>query len=205
MAKIAIDIVLIPPKNIVSKIEGIVRNADKKGQAEHLMSESDFIPHLSLSMGCTDETNVEEIERLISNLSKDFSPIKIELTDLKYFESSEGKKTYWFSITKNERLQKLHESIMDHVEKFLSYEPTPKMYFRKEEEDVTTISRGIPMFKERSRENYDPHITLLVHETDFKGLPLEFEVSRLAICHTGVRTSCRKILFELNLKKNKGP
>lgn len=203
MAKIAIDIALIPPKEIISKIEGITKEADKKGQTEHLMNENDFIPHISLSMGCTDKSNIDKISSLITNLSQDFNPIKIKLTNLKHFESSEGKKTYWFSIARNKRLQKLHETMLDKVENFLSYDPTPEMYFRKEGEKVTTISRGIPMFKKRSRENYDPHVTLLVHETNFKDIPLEFEASRLAICQAGVRTSCRKILFEINLSNGK--
>jgi hypothetical protein len=148
MSKIALDIALIPPKGIIKEIEKIVNKADEKGQAEHLMSEKDFIPHISLSMGCTEEDNIPEITEKIKSISKEFDPMKIVLIDLENFESSEGKKTHWFSIKKNEKLQELHERIMDEVEGFLSYEPTPEMYFKKEGEEVSTVSKGIPMFKD---------------------------------------------------------
>lgn len=200
MVKIALDIVLIPPREIILEIENIVKKANEKGQAEHLMSENDFIPHISLAMGCTEKENIEEIFERVRQITKDFTPINIKLTELKYVESSEGKKTYFLSIDKNDELQKLHESIMNSVEEFLSYDPTPEMYFRKKGEKVDKVSKGIPMFKERSRDRYNPHITILVHETDFDDLPIEFLASRIALCHVGIRTSCRKILSEEELR-----
>lgn len=101
MARIAIDIALLPPKEVMDIIINISRKADEKGNVEHLMSEEDFIPHISLCMGCAEESDIEKISNIVSNIANKFSPLKLKVSKLSYVTSSEGKKTYYFQIREN--------------------------------------------------------------------------------------------------------
>lgn len=199
MSKIAIDIVLLPPEEIMDLLIEINKKEAEKGNAKQLMGKDDFIPHLSLNMGCVNQEDLPKIYDLVKQIATKFSPIPIELYEIFYGTDSKGERSYAFVARKGGKLQQLHEELMDGLKSFISYEATVEMYFTKEGEKLDAVPKGIPMFKERNRENFSPHITMLCKELEYKDLPIKFIASRLVVCHSGIHTSCRKILFEQTL------
>ncbi|MDA2922754.1 hypothetical protein MYX07_05835 [Patescibacteria group bacterium AH-259-L07] len=51
-----------------------------------------------------------------------------------------------------------------------------------------------------SFEAFDPHITIRTkEEVGLDDLPMAFTATTVAACHVGIKTTCRKILFSVEL------
>ena len=119
MPKIAIDVVLLPPENIMDKaIEINKQFADDPIE----LNKENCLPHISLCMGVLEDKNLPKIKELVSEIGSKFSklPLKINKINEKYST---------FDIEKTEALQKLHEEIMVKLGKYLSYNATIDMCF----------------------------------------------------------------------------
>ena len=66
MAKIAIGVAIIPPDEILNLCIQINQEAFKNNKGRFRISKTDFIPHISLALGCIDEKNIDEIINIIT-------------------------------------------------------------------------------------------------------------------------------------------
>ena len=188
MAKIAIDVVLLPPENIMDKaIEINKQFADDPIE----LNKENCLPHISLCMGVLEEENLSKINEIINEISKQFSKLFLTIDKI----SSEH---VCFEIENNESLQKLHEEIMTKLSPYLSYDATTDMCFSPPPVVEKTLT-WINNYRNTSFEKFYPHITLGISKVDDKELNIEFTASKLAVCHLGNYCTCRKVIISSDL------
>jgi hypothetical protein len=186
--KLAIDIVLLPPEEIMDYVIEINKTEVSKGE----LNKTDFLPHISLAMGVIEESNLEKLKIIVEGLFT--HPIKLQLDKFYYVEDYAKERSYGILI-KGEKLQKMHEELMDKTKDLISYDATRENIYNQEAEPT-----AVNDFKEKyALENYQPHITIRCKEVNGELERKEFTINKIAICHLGVSTTCRKILIEKNL------
>ncbi len=188
MTKIAIDVVLLLPENIMDKaIEINKRFANDPIE----LNKKNCLPHISLCMGVLEEENLPKVEEIISEISRQFSKLFLTIDKI-------NSRHVCFEIKNNETLQKLHEEIMAKLFPYLSYDATTDMLFSPPPVVEKTLTR-INNYRSASFEKFYPHITLGISKVEDKELNIEFTVSKLAICHLGNCCTCRKIIISSEL------
>jgi 2'-5' RNA ligase len=199
MSKIAIDVVLLPPEEIMD----LVISINKSSNQVIPLGKEDYIPHNSLCIAVAEEENVPQIIEILKDISQKFFPIKIEIKDL--ILSGGDRSSDWFKIEKNSELQHLHETVMDRLKKLLVFESSDIKIFYKERGE--TIEKIPTTFKNNylnyAYDKYNPHMTLCCKESRWNKFPITYTAKRLALFHAGKSTTCRKILFETKLKEVK--
>jgi 2'-5' RNA ligase len=192
MNKIAIDVVLLPPDEIIDL--AISKNKERKEDPIKLDKQK-CIPHITLCMGAINKQKLPEIKTFLEEISNQFSPLNIEINKINEKHSA-------FDITINPKLQKLHETITRKIKPWIIDEPTTEMCFSPPDVSKRTLY-WLGGFKDKSCfENYYPHITLAKEGLDKENISIKFTTFRLALCHLGNYCTCRKILFETKLKQN---
>jgi len=196
MNKIAIDVVLLPPENIMDLAIQINKTEAEKGNSKGELNKVDFFPHLSLAMGIIKKEDFDKVIEIVRKISNKYQPQKLKLQKPYYVEGKDGQKSYAIMISKG-YLKKLHKDLMNQLNPFLSFDATSKEIYNQEEEpDYVNQYKKIGSF-----DKYNPHITLRCKEITQKIPKQIFVAKRLAICHIGISTTCRKILFETELKE----
>jgi len=200
MAKIAIDIVILPPADIMEL--SIKQNSEmiKKHKPEQVLDEDNCMPHITLLMGIVDENDLEKIKSILFDISKDFSALNLNITrDYDSGRPDGSRGSTCFEIKKSEEIMKLHTMIVGRCKPFLSYDGTVDMMFKPEEVDELSL-HWVNNFMDNSiGDNYTPHITLGLGDVEGVEYPIKFSTSRLAVCHLGNFCTCRKILDEVAL------
>lgn len=189
MPKIAIDVILLLPKEIVDK--AIEINNQLANDSIKLDKEN-CLPHISLCMGAVKEENLPKIKRIINEIADEFSKLPLTINKI-------NDKYICFEIKNTEKLQKLHETIITKLSYYLSYDSTTDMCFSPPPVVERTLF-WINNYKEKSSfENFYPHITLGISKLNKKRLNIKFTASKLAICHLGNYCTCREIIHSINL------
>lgn len=191
MSKLAIDIVLLPPDEVMDVCIKINPNLNK----------IDRIPHISLLMGVTTENEIENIKEKIKKIANT-APLKLEIPELVFFQRPDGTTNCYFKIKKDDNIQSLHETIIEQVSPELLYDASLEMFYKDKNETLDQLSTfWVNKFlKEFSLENFNPHITLKTSQAEYNNLPIKFTTTRLAICQLGNYCTCRKILYETSLQ-----
>ena len=118
--KIAIDVVLLPPEEIIDKAIEINKELIKQNDRV-ILNKENCIPHISLCMGVIEEEALPEIQKILQNVSEQFSSVEIEIEKLRIYTSPfDGLKASSFQIKKEEKLQAFHEEIVRKLEHFFS-------------------------------------------------------------------------------------
>ena len=114
MNKLAIDIVLLPPKEIMDLVISINRAAFERGKGRFKMSESDFVPHISLTIACINEEDLNQVIEKVNSIFKLQKPLQLKLTGIKLYERDDGKRGFITLDVSNE-LKNLHKSILTSI------------------------------------------------------------------------------------------
>jgi 2'-5' RNA ligase len=192
MTKIAIDIVLLPPEEIMDLSLEINKRAVEEGNDLVKLDKEKCIPHMTLCMGAVDEEGLPEIKEFLNQIKDQFSKLKLKIIAINGEHAA-------FDIERTEELQKLHKTIMKKVQPYIIANPTVEMCYSPPPVAERTLF-WLRNYRERtSYENYYPHITLAKNSIEEKQMNLEFTASRLALCHLGTYCTCRKILFSTEL------
>ncbi len=200
MTKIAIDIVIIPPEEIMDKVIAINQKEAKRGKAWGVLAKDDFYPHISLAMGTIKKEDLNKIKEILTEILKTQKPLKAELTKLYYALGGDGSKSYCLRMKRTKEIQKLHEELMNKLLPYFSYDATLNELYKKENEETKTPDYINKYYAQFSSENFDPHLTLRCKEVEFNDFPIVFTADTIAVCHAGTQTTCRKILFQMILK-----
>lgn len=194
--KKAIDIVILPSREV----------ADASIKFSHLISDSTYtrlnkqnqLPHISLLMGGAEEDKITEIWSQTINILKDFQPFPIIINELRIMNTYSG-----LHIEKSEDLVRLHTNLVDRLVPQLNYNndlstlANPK---NAQEKSLFWVN-GYP--ENSAKENFNPHITLgdgKLNDLSQINLPIEFQATKIAICHLGNYCTCYEILEEFDLK-----
>lgn len=193
MSKLALDIVLLPPDEVMDVCIELSNKAFKRGEAKFKKSKTERIPHISVLMGCAESSDYKKIYLAVEKIAKNQKPLELEIIK---------NNTYSLHTNRSAELKKLQKKLINNISKYFSQDCD----FKSLLEDKNYI------FDEKSRvwvntyitdsayEKYNPHITIHAQTTEKINLPTKFITNRLAVCHMGDRGTCRKILFEIKLK-----
>ena len=226
MAEIAVDAVLLPSDEMMDKAIEANRellqqcigfppvlarpSRDRQGgvPGKIVLDKKNCLPHISLAMGCIDEEDIADIERVLQTIAKQYSLEQLSVIGIHVGTSSAGEKVSVFQIEKTEALQSLHEEVMQRLASYFSYDVTADMIFSSPEAGESTLL-WIKNYPEKSSfENFFPHITIGYGEIDDYSfgsreagpLPMRFTASKLTLCHLGNHCTCRKILASAELR-----
>ncbi len=196
--KAAIDIALLPPDDVIEKLISIKRQAGEKVWGP--LGKNDYIPHISLAMGCVKESELAAVREIVEKVAGRFGPISIVLDGLYFADKPGGDRNYAIGAKKSLPLQELHESMMKALQSYLCYDCEKEMLFREPGQDVTEPNYINKFLSSHSFENFDPHITTRAKvDVGKDDLPMAFAADRIAVWHIGTMTTCRKVLFETKL------
>ncbi len=201
MAKIAVDVVLLPSTEMMERAIAVNKELLKRGEAKIVLDKERCLPHISLCMGCIDEEKLPVIEAILDGIAAEFSAFRLEATAFGTEVIPTGKTVSFFTIGHQDGVQKLHETVMGRLWPYLSYDVTVPMLFNPPEVEEVTLYwiRGYAK-KYGDPSMFRPHITVGFGKTDGVGKPIPFSASRIALCHLGNYCTCRRILISSDLR-----
>lgn len=200
MAKIAIDVVLLPSKKMMNKAIEINKELLKNHEDKIILDKEKCSPHISLCMGCIEEDKIPEIKLILNKISTEFSEFNLQAIELKADIIPTGKKISGLHIKNIDELQKLHETIMKRLWKYLSYDVEISMLFNPPEiKEVTLYWIKNYAKKYDNPLSFHPHITVGFGETNKFQLPINFTTSKIALCQLGNYCTCRKVIISSDL------
>lgn len=199
MARIAVDIVLLPSDEMTDYAIEVNRELLKTFDNKIILNKEICLPHISLAMGCIDEKDIPDIEKILRDIAEKYSFKELRVVDICAETIPAGKKVSGFKIEKTKELQLLHEEVMQRLTPYFTYDVTTAMLFSPPEVEQATLF-WIKNYPEKSSfENFSPHITIGFGETDKVKVPIKFAASKLALCHLGNHCTCRNVLVSTEL------
>jgi 2'-5' RNA ligase len=200
MAKIAVDVVLLPSEAVINRTIEANKRLLKQETSEIILNKEDCLPHISLAMGCIDERHITDIENILKSIADKNNPGWLSIVGINVGINSLGEKVSSFKVKKMERLQSLHEEVMRRMKPYFSYNVTAEMVLTPPTANESTLL-WIRNYPEKSAfDNFFPHITIGYGQIDDFSFTTEFTASKLALCHLGNHCTCRKILAAVKLK-----
>lgn len=199
MAKIAVDVVLLPAEEMMDKAIEANRELRRQCSDNIRLNKKDCLPHLSLAMGCIEEIDVASIEKALRTIARNHNPGPLSVTGVRIEANSSGREVSVFEIGRNEQIQALHEAVMRELAPCFSYDVTVNMMLSEQPADEGTLRwiRDYP--KKSSFQDFFPHITIGYGRAAGIPSPAEFCATRLALCHLGNHCTCRKVLLSVKL------
>jgi len=172
----------------------------KQASGRIVLDKDNCLPHISLSMGCIDQKDIVDIEKVLKAIAKRYCVQELKVIGIRVGTNSVGEKVSVFQIEKTEPLQLLHEEVMRSLMPYFRYDVTAETVLSppKAEESTLLWIRGYA--EKAGFENFFPHITIGYGEIDNFSFPVKFAASRLALCHLGNHCTCRKVLVSAELK-----
>jgi 2'-5' RNA ligase len=194
MAQIAVDVVLIPSEEMTNTAIEANRELLKKNPEKIILDREKCLPHISLAMGCIDQKQNADIEKILQKIAEEFFICSLRIAGVHTHTNITGEKVSVLQIENTNRLQSLHERVMTSMKPYFSYDVTADMVLSD-----GTISKSTLLWiknypAESGYEKFFPHITLGYGEIELESLPARFNVSKIALCHLGNHCTCRKVL-----------
>lgn len=221
MAKIAVDVALLPSEEMMKKAidansellkqypEKIVLVRAVRFPLPTQETCSRGVPHISLAMGCIDEKEIVEIGKVLEAITEQHFVGKLTVVGIYVSTNSVGEKVSSFQIERSEAIQSLHEEVMRTLRPYFSYDVTAETVLAPPQVSESTL-HWIKNYPEKSSfERFFPHITLgygQINDFSFDSreewsFPMKFNTSKLALCQLGNHCTCRKILAEIKIKR----
>jgi 2'-5' RNA ligase len=199
MGKKAVDIVLLPEEAMMDRAIEANRELVKKYGAQIVLDKENCLPHISLAMGCLDEVNLCAAATILKETGGKYSLPELRVTGVQTSTNSVGEKVSVFEVEKVRELQLLHEEVMERLAELMSPDVSGEMLYNPEEVGQSTLL-WIKNYREKSSfANFFPHITIGYGEIDDLSFPMQFGVSRLAVCHLGNHCTCKEVLISIDL------
>ncbi len=200
MAEIAVDVVLLPSEEMADKAIAANKELLKQCADKIVLDKENCLPHISLAMGCIDERDIADIEKVLRTIAKQSSLGQLSVISIHTGTNSAGEKVSVFQIEKTESLQSLHEEVMQKLAPYFSYDVTVDMLLSPPMAGESTLA-WIKSYPEKSSfEKFFPHITIGYGEINNFSFPIKLSASKLALCHLGNHCTCRKILASVELQ-----
>ncbi|MGV8162308.1 MAG: hypothetical protein ACP5N2_03185 [Candidatus Nanoarchaeia archaeon] len=207
MKYLAVDVAIIPPEEILDLCIEINKSLSDKSATYFELGKKDYLPHITLAMGSIKSEDLLKIKKIIKIISSNHRPLKIVVSELKSVVKSGAVWNSVMVIKKTKELVNLHKEIMDSISKLFMDEASPEMFISPPTvEEGASALRWVKEFHNTTvYDDYFPHISLskgkiLEDKMSKIKIPFSFTGSRLIISHLGIHCTCRKILFEIELK-----
>jgi 2'-5' RNA ligase len=201
MAKIAIDVVLLPSEAMTNQAIEANKKLLKQYPDRIILDKEHCLPHISLAMGCMDERHITDIEKILKEIAEKYNPGLLSIVSINIGTNSLGEKVSSFEVKKTKRLLSLHEEVMRRMTPYFSYDVSAEMVLSPPKASESTLL-WIKNYPEKSAfENFFPHITIGYGQMDDFSFTAEFTASKLALCHLGNHCTCRKVLAAVELEQ----
>ena len=149
MAKLAIDIVLLPPEEVMDKAIDINR---KLVDDPTKLDKKTCLPHASLCIGVINTEDLQKLKDAVSEIAANSKELALTIT------LNEARECFEFE--KSEALQELHEQVIQKASPHLTYDATLDMCYSPPPVVEKTL-HWINNYKSKySGANFWPHITL---------------------------------------------
>lgn len=194
MTKIAVDVVLLPSQEVTSQAIEANKRLLKQYADRIILDKKSCLPHISLAMGCMEEKDIPDIEKILYKIAGKYEPGLLNIAGISIGTNALGEKVSSFKIEKTEKLLLLHEEVMRRTAPYFSYDVTGEMVLSPPKAGESTLL-WIKNYPDMSAfENFFPHITIGYGQLDEFPFTAEFTASKLALCHLGNHCTCRKVL-----------
>jgi 2'-5' RNA ligase len=198
---IAVDVVLIPSKEVADEAIRINRELLKQTKSDYVLTRTDRIPHLSLAMGSLHQSLTPHITELLQKIASPYPPVDLFFSRIDVRTNSTGEPIATLAVEKTSALQSLHEEITQQLSSYLIEDAAAEGFIGYPDVKPSSVAWVKDYRSAASFERYSPHITLGIGRPDPSLLSFRRgRTERLALCHLGNYCTCRKILFETNLK-----
>ena len=199
MAKIAVDVVLLPSEQMTETAIAANKELLKRNAAKIVLDKKSCLPHISLAMGCIDESKIVEVDNILKTIAKQTALGQLTAIGVDVQEVGNGEKISGFKIEKPPVLQSLHAEVMLKMTPYFSHEVRAEMLVNPPEVNKSTLD-WIKNYPDNSSfEKFFPHITVGYGEINNLSFPVKFAISKLALCQLGNECTCRKILASANI------
>jgi 2'-5' RNA ligase len=199
MSRIAVDVVLLPDEAMTDRAIEINAELVKKFGSKIVLNKEDCLPHISLAMGCLEETDIASVEKILEAIAKEAPPGNLKVLGIRTTGNSKGQAVFVLEVEKTPQLQYLHEKVMGKITPYLCSDVTEDMIYGDEEVAASTLLWIENYRQKASFENFFPHITIGYGQIENQTLPVVFTASELALCHLGNHCTCKKILVSIKL------
>jgi len=200
MAKIAVDVVLLPSEEVTNQAIEANKGLLEQYADRIILDKENCLPHISLAMGCMDERDITNIEKILESIAEKYNPGQLNIIGINTGTNSLGEKVSAFEVKKTERLLSLHKEVMRRMVLYFSYNVVAGMVFSPPMPCESTLL-WIKNYPEKSAfKNFFPHITIGYGQVDDFSFTAEFTASKLALCHMGNHCTCRKVLVAAELE-----
>ncbi len=194
MSIIAVDVVLLPSDEVAARAIEANRELLKQCPDKIVLDRENCLPHISLSMGCIDQSRIADAQRILRAIAEERSLERIVSLGIRVDTNSAGEKVSVLELKATQSLQLLHEEVMRSFAPYLSHDVTAEMLLSVPPAAESTLL-WIREYPEKSSfKRFFPHITLGYGQLDDFPLPPRFAAPRLALCHLGNHCTCRRIL-----------
>lgn len=200
MARIAVDVALLPSEEMMDRAIEANRELLKHCPDKIILDKENCLPHISLAMGCIDEMDIAKIEDILQGIGGDCSPGQLSVVGIQTGINAGNEKVSILQLKKTKPLQSLHEAVMQELAPSFSYDVSADMVLSPPVANEATLLwiRNYP--EKSSFEKFSPHITLGYGQIDNVSFPPEFTAPRLSLCHMGNHCTCRRILASMELQ-----
>jgi 2'-5' RNA ligase len=208
MAKIAIDVVLLPSQEMADKAIEANRELLKQYADKIILDKENCLdsrgagalPHISLAMGCIDQSDIHDIGKILQIIAETRPLEQLTAIGIHTETNSADEKVSVLQLKRTETLQSLHEEVMRKLAPYFSHDVTADMVLSPPIVGESTLL-WIKNYPEKSSfEHFFPHITIGYGQINDFVFPTKFTASKLALCHLGNHCTCRKILASAELK-----
>jgi len=199
MRQYAVDVVILPPDEIISKAIELNRMIIRSNPPKIKLNKENCIPHISLSMGVLKDNDREVFVHELKTLTGNYKPLSLECSGIYAVEIPTGEKISGIAIENSNELYALHKDVMELSGRYMTDDATGDMvYSPPPVEDITVqIIKDYP--QQSAFENFRPHITLGVGEMFDPEFTTVFTASELALFRLGNYCTCRIKLAEILL------
>ena len=192
--KIAIDVVLLPSDETVEDVIGLNRRLLETTADKIVLNGIDCVPHISLAMGCIEKKYLDVISGILEDIAEKLSIGELKFTNINIETNSIGQKISGLLIERTEQLQLLHETVLEELSPYFSYDVSEEMILS--DKVISTTLSWVRNYREQSSfEKFSPHVTIGYGEIEGCGFLGVFNVANLGLFHLGNHCTCRKILF----------
>lgn len=197
MSKLAIDVALLPPADVMDLcISWNRRLADRTTQSI-LLNKSDLLPHVSLVMGCLPTVSLHKVENALKGNAGKWRPLRLHVNGVHVINGSPT--VVSLDIAFSDQLLLLQRELIETLKPWLTqdaeasdlFDPPPISW-----STINWINRFIP---DQCGERFWPHITIGHGATDVRQESFDFIARRLAVCHLGNHCTCRRVVAEVIL------
>jgi 2'-5' RNA ligase len=199
MGKKAVDIVLLPDEAMTDRAIEANTELVRKYGAEIVLDKKSCLPHISLAMGCIEDSNISTAGKVLQQIAEQNPVGKLKIAGVQVAENVKGEKVSAFKVEKTQQLQAMHERVSQELNAYFSFDVTSDMIYGSEDVADTTLL-WIRNYREKSSfERFSPHITIGYGQAEELAEPIEFRASQIALCHLGNHCTCRKVLVSVGV------